>query len=222
MNLKNIGNISVLIVDDHRIVRDGLMSSLKKDEKIATVYEAATGREAVLVASKLCPDIVIMDINLPDINGIETTRRILKVNSTVKVIAFTMHKDKIHVMKMMAAGACGFLTKTCSAGELLNAVHQVVSGKICVCDEVMNYVFEMKADGGRCLKKYLPVQLTLRETQVLKLVAEGMTNGEIAGILDISTRTVETHRQNLMNKLDIRNTALLTRFAIQQGIVFLE
>jgi len=222
MNLKNIGNISVLIVDDHRIMRDGLISNLKKDEKISAVYEAATGREAILIASKLCPDIVIMDINLPDVNGIETTRRILKANSSIKVIALTMHKDKSHVMKMMAAGACGFLTKTCSAGELLHAVHQVVSGKICVCDEVMNDVFEMKADGDRCLKQYFPVQLTLRETQVLKLVAEGMTNGEIAGILDISTRTVETHRQNLMDKLDIRNTALLTRFAIQQGIAFLE
>lgn len=212
----------MLIVDDHCMMRDGIKASLKSDNRISKIYEAENGREAIFSAEKHGPEIVLMDINLPDFNGIEITRRILKINSTIRIIGLTMHKDKIHVMGMLAAGACGFLTKTCSARELLNAVHQVAAGKICVCDEVINYVFEMKADGGRCLKKYLPVQLTLRETQVLKLIAEGMTNGEIAGILDISTRTVETHRQNLMNKLDIRNTAKLTRFAIQQGIAFLE
>jgi len=222
MNGKKIGGISVLIVDDHRIVRDGLKASLQKDEKISTVFEAGTGAEAMVLASTHCPDVVIMDIGLPDFNGMETTRRILKDNNAIKVIGLTMHKDKVHVMKMMAAGACGFLTKTCSSRELLNAVHKVVSGKICVCDEVMNYVFEMKTDGGGCLEKYFPVQLTLRETQILKFIAEGLTSGEIAVILDLSPRTVETHRQNLMDKLDIRKTALLTRFAIQQGIAFLQ
>ncbi len=222
MNRKNIGNISVLIVDDHRIVRDGLKATLKKDEKISRVYEAGTGAEAVALASIHCPHVVIMDINLPDVNGMETTRRILKDNDTIKVIGLSMHKDKVHVMKMMAAGACGFLTKTCSAGELLNAVYKVTAGKVCVCDEVMNYVIEMKADGGDCLENYFPVQLTLRETQILKLIAEGLTSSEIAGMLDLSPRTVETHRQNLMDKLDIRKTALLTKFAIQQGIAFLD
>ena len=222
MNRKNIGNISVLIVDDHCIVRDGLKASLQKDERISTVYEAGTGAQAVALALTHCPDVVIMDIGLPDFNGMETTRRILKDNDAIKVIGLSMHKDKVHVMKMMAAGAWGFLTKTCSSRELLNAVHKVVSGKICVCDEVMNYVIEMKINAGGCLEKYLPVQLTLRETQILKLIAEGLTSCEIAGMLDLSSRTVETHRQNLMDKLDIRKTALLTKFAIQQGITFLQ
>ncbi|EMS80655.1 response regulator [Desulfotignum phosphitoxidans] len=213
-------NISVLIVDDHRIIRDGLKSNLKKDDKISPIYEAGNGRDAIRFATKYFPDIVIMDINLPDFNGIEVTRQILKINSNIKVIGLTMHNDKIHVMRMMAAGACGFLTKTCSAKELTHAIHDVFSGKTWVCDEVMEIVAEMGANGDDKVDKTTFLPLSRRETQILKLIADGLTNSEIADVLEISVRTVETHRQNLMTKLDIRNIALLTKFALRQGIAF--
>jgi two-component system nitrate/nitrite response regulator NarL len=213
-------NISVLIVDDHRIMRDGLKANLKNDVRISRIYEAGNGRDAILSAEKYFPDIVIMDINLPDFSGIDVTRQILKINSNIKVIGLTMHKDKIHVMQMMAAGACGFLTKTCSAKELSYAIHKVLSGKICVCDEVMEIVVEMAAKGDEKMDEAIFFPLSRRETQILKLIADGLTNSEIADVLGISARTVETHRQNLMTKLDIRKIALLTKFALRQGIAF--
>jgi DNA-binding NarL/FixJ family response regulator len=215
-------NISVLIVDDHCMMRDGIKASLKSDNRISKIYEAENGREAIFSAEKYCPEIVLIDINLPDFNGIEITRRILKINSTIRIIGLTMHKDKIHVMGMLAAGACGFLTKTCSARELLNAIHDVFSGKIYVCDEVMTVELKAVVNDNQYVKKLFPFQLTRREIQILKLIADGLTSSEIAAFLEIRPRTVETHRQNLMDKLDIRKTSLLTKFAISQGVAFLE
>ena len=167
-------NISVLIVDDHRIIRDGLKASLKKDDRISPIYEAGNGRDAILFATKYFPDIVIMDINLPDFNGIEVTRQILKINSNIKVIGLTMHKHKIHVMRMMAVGACGFLTKTCSAKELIRAIHDVFLGKTWVCDEVMEIVVKMAVNGheGMEMDETTLLPLFKRETQILKLIAD--------------------------------------------------
>ena len=215
-------NVSVLIVDDHCMMRDGIKANLKSDNRITKVYEAENGRQALVSAEKYCPEIVLMDINLPDFTGIEITRRILKANSAIRVIGLTMHKDKIHVMGMLAAGASGFLTKTCSAGELLTAIHDVFSGKTYVCDEVMTAEVKTVFSASACVRKSYPVQLTRRETQILKLIADGLSSSEIASFLEIRPRTVETHRQNLMDKLDIRKTSLLTKFAVRQGVAFLE
>lgn len=214
--------ISVLIVDDHRLMRDGLKSNLEKDKKISAVYEAGDGHTAILLAEKYHPDIVIMDINLPDCTGVHATRQILGNNPALKVLGLSMHKDKIHVAGMMKAGAAGFLTKTCSAGELSEAIHKIISGKPCFCDEVLDCVVDM-ARNPLTHEGITPENpLTMRESQILKHIADGHTSRKIARILKISTRTVEQHRKNIMNKLDIRATALLTKFAIRQGLTFLE
>lgn len=219
---RSTSSISVLIVDDHRILRDGLKASLEKDKKISVVHEAANGRDAVYLAEKFCPDIVIMDINLPDCTGIEATRQILSSNPAIKVLCLSMHTDKIHVTGMMKVGAAGFLTKTCSTAELARALHKVASGASYICDEVIDSVLDMVRTPLNHKEPPLKNPLSRRESQVLKLIAEGHTSATAAEILRISTRTVEQHRKNIMSKLGIKKTALLTKFAIRQGVTFVE
>jgi len=214
--------ISVLIVDDHRLVRDGLKSSLEKDKTISPVYEAENGHTAILLAERHHPDIVLMDISLPDCSGMDATRQILDNNPAVKVLCLSMYKDKIYVAGMMQAGAAGYLTKTCSAGELIDAIHKIFSGKPCFCDEVLEYVMHMARHPFFCKGISPENPLTRRESQILRCIADGLTSRKIAETLRISTRTVEQHRKNIMNKLDIRTTARLTKFAIRQGLAFLE
>ncbi|MCG8615879.1 MAG: response regulator transcription factor [Desulfobacterales bacterium] len=212
---------SVLIVDDHRLMREGLKSNLSQFTDISDIHQAGNGLDAVRMAAELKPDVIIMDINLPDLNGMEATRQILAETPEAKILALTMHTEKVYVMGMMKAGASGFLTKTCSARELYKAIQRVSSHKAYICDEVIDIVLDTAVNPditppGR------GKELTRRESQILKLISEGNTNVEIADILCISNRTVEKHRKSIMDKLGIRTVAQLTKYALKKGLTFID
>ncbi len=213
--------ISVLIVDDHRLVREGLKSNLDEYDRVSTIYEAGNAQEAIYKASEHSPDVVIMDINLPDLSGMEATRLILENNPEIKVLGLTMHTEKAYVMGMMKAGAIGFLTKTCSAKDLHHAIQKVSSNQAYICDEVLGFVVETAVNPLQTAQ-FMNEELTRRESQILKLVADGKTNNDISEVLNISTRTVEKHRKNLMDKLDIRTIAQLTKYALKHGLTFFD
>jgi len=213
--------ISVLIVDDHRLMRDGLKSYLQQCDEFSDIYETGSGLEAIHMVENSQPDVILMDVNLPDINGMEATRQIIENAPGTKVLALTMHTDKEYVMGMMKAGALGFLTKTCSANELCHAVKKVYSNKVYICEDVLEIVLETAVNSPGEQNSCFP-ELTKRESQVLKLIADGNTNAEISKILCISPRTVEKHRNNLMNKLGMKTVAQLTKYAIKSGLSFIE
>tara|TARA_B100000614_G_C14466275_1_gene460610 strand:- start:538 stop:1026 length:489 start_codon:yes stop_codon:yes gene_type:complete len=162
-----------------------------------------------------------MDINLPDLNGLEATRQILAETPGAKILALTMHTDKVYVMGMMKAGAVGFLTKTCSANELYNAIRRVSSGRAYICDDVIDIVLETAVNPDICPQGQ-EKELTRRESQILKLISEGDTNLQIANAQCISSRTVEKHRKSVMDKLGIRTVAQLTKYALKNGLTFID
>ncbi|HCY83606.1 MAG TPA: DNA-binding response regulator [Desulfobacteraceae bacterium] len=212
---------SVLIVDDHRLMREGLKSNLSQFTDISDIHQAGNGLDAVRMAMELKPDVILMDINLPDLNGMEATRQILAQTPDTKILALTMHTDKVYVMGMMKAGAAGFLTKTCSARELYKAIQRISSDKAYICDEVIDIVLETAVNPDLSALGQ-EKELTRRESQILKLISEGNTNHEIADILCISNRTVEKHRKSVMDKLGIRTVAQLTKYALKKGLTFID
>jgi len=215
-------SIQVLIADDHKIVRDGLISLLEKESGIIVVAEAENGRKAVQLAIDKEPDIIVMDITMPDLNGIEATRQILDVLPDVKVIALSMHSDKRFVMGMLQAGAYGYLLKDCASQELASAIMTVASGKKYLSPEIAGMVIEDCLHQPSIPKKTVTTQLSSREREVLQLIAEGWTTKDIATHLYISIKTVETHRRQIMKKLNINNIAGLTKYAIREGLTSLE
>lgn len=214
-------SISVLVVDDHTIMREGLRAYLEKDTMISGIYEASNGKDAIHIPIDCVPDVVLMDINLPDISGIEATKDILKINDAIKIIALTVHIEKPYVLEMMKAGASGFLTKTCSGNELSAAIHKVFDGKQYICDEAVRLVVDTVVNPLETGKRVDKPFLTRRENQILKLIADGNPNKKIAKILGVSVRTVEKHRTNIMDKLNLRTVAELTKYAIYKGIAAL-
>jgi two-component system, NarL family, response regulator NreC len=216
--------IKVILADDHQIVRHGLRSLLSAEPDIEVVGEADNGRTVVRLVQELSPQVVIMDISMPDLNGIEATRQILSDFSGVKVIALSMHSDSLFVLNMFKAGASGYLLKDCALEELVKAVRTVMNRKIylspsisdiVVKDFVIGWTPEDSASSAYSI-------LTAREREVLQLMAEGKTTNQIAENLCISVKTVEAHRKQLMTKLDIHSVAELTKYAIRQGLTTLE
>ena len=213
--------IKVLLADDHKIVRDGLRTLLEKNPDIIVAGEAEDGREALQMAQKLLPDVVVMDIAMPDLNGIEATRQILADRSTVRIIALSMHSDKRFVSEMLKAGASAYLLKDCAFEELITAIRTVMKGKIYLSPEIAGVVI------GDYIKKDTKADssvfslLSDREREVLQLMAEGKTTREVASYLHVSVKTVETHRTNIMTKLDIHSIAELTKYAIREGLTTL-
>jgi two-component system response regulator NreC len=211
--------VKVLLVDDHKIFREGLRALIEKHPGIKVVGEAENGLEAVEMVDKLSPEVVIMDIAMPGMNGIEATKLIdEKTSHTVKVIGLTMHSDIRYVTKMLKAGASGFLLKDCSSEELVEAIRTVKTGEAYLCTWVKenlakDYVDILKGD-----KVSTASVLTSREHEVIKLLADGQSIKEIASRLNVSPKTVETHRQNIMEKLGINNTAELVKYAIREGL----
>ena len=212
--------IKVLIVDDHTLVRDGIRALLALVADIQLVGEAANGREAVEKVKKLAPDVVLMDLAMPIMSGLEATRRIRKRFPGTKVLALTQYEDREYIVPTIEAGARGFISKTAAFSELASAIQAVYQGgsflspmaAAAVVEECQQKVaIEGKKDSYQ--------HLTDREREMLKLVAEGYTAKEIADMLVISLRTVETHKTNLMKKLNIHNKADLIRFAIRRGII---
>ena len=185
------------------------------------VAEAEDGRMAVELAQELSPDVALVDISMPELNGIEATDQILSANPDAKIIALSMHSDKHFLMGMLRAGASGYVLKNCAATELCSAIRTVVSGETYLSPEVAQVVIQDHRLEVLGVKSGQVSRLTAKEREVLKLVAEGKTSREIASQCDVSVKTVQAHRQNIMDKLGIRTVAGLTKYAIQKGITVL-
>jgi Response regulator containing a CheY-like receiver domain and an HTH DNA-binding domain len=214
--------IKILLADDHKIVRDGLRSLLEKQEGVQIVAEADNGRRAVELALETLPDLVIMDVTMPELNGIEATRMILKASPRCKIIALSMHSDKRYVTRALKAGALGYLLKDCAFEELAKAIQTVLKNRIYLSSEINEAVVKEYLEKTERLDQTAYSILTDRERQVVQLIAEGKTTKEIATILKISVKTVETYRQRAMDKLNIDSIAGLTKFAIQEGLISLD
>ncbi len=215
--------VTVLLADDHAMFRDGLRSLVSKLPEMEVVADAEDGRTAVRLARKLSPSIVIMDVGMPDLNGIEATRQIAAELPQVKVIILSMHSKKSFVTEAFTAGASGYVLKDCAFEELERAVHAVLGGQTYLSPQVAgalvtDYV-ERRSSGDRSSTS---PRLTPRESEVLQLLAEGKSTKEIAVCLHLSPKTVEMHRRKLMDKLGIDSIAILTKYAISEGLTSLE
>jgi DNA-binding NarL/FixJ family response regulator len=213
--------ISVLLVEDHMIVRQGLRLLVEADGDIEIVGEAKTGREALQMTRDLHPEIVVMDIAMPLLNGLEATRQILKAFPATKVLILSAHSDSEYVEQVVKAGAMGYLIKQSSGDVLAKAIRELHQGKTFFAPSIAKRLKDefQKSSDGIGLRKKNDHQLTSREAELLQLIAEGHANKQIASELSISIKTVEKHRQHLMEKLNIHDIAGLTRFAISAGIV---
>jgi len=213
--------IRVLIADDHAIIRDGLVALLEKNKEIEVIGQAENGRKAVHLAQKLQPDLVVMDVSMPDLNGIEATRQVLAENPNMKVIALSMHSDKRFVMGMLQAGAAGYLLKDCAAEELTTAITAVAAGKRYLSPDITGIVIDDCLVHPEDSDTSAATLLSNREREVLQLIAEGNSTRETADILFVSIKTIETHRRQIMKKLDIHSVADLTKYAIREGLTTL-
>jgi DNA-binding NarL/FixJ family response regulator len=214
--------ITVLLAEDHLIVREGLRALLKLEEDIQVVGEAGNGREAVELTVRMRPDVVVMDIAMPLLNGMEATRQILEAQPETKVLILSAHSDDAYVALVSAIGAVGYLIKQSAAHVLPEAIRKVKAGKTCFSPTVakrLKYHQNKAYARGDLRHDSKSTRLTSREVEVLQLVAEGKANKETAQELGISIKTVEKHRQSLMEKLNIHDTAGLTRHAIATGII---
>jgi len=214
-------SIKVLIADDHQILRDGLRSMLEKEHDIKIVGEAVDGRMTVRLALGLVPDVIIMDVAMPDLNGIEATRQIVAELPGVKIIALSMHDDRRFVLNMLKAGAAGYILKDDAFKKLSKAIRMVMANKTYLSKEISDLVENNCLTSSTSMKSTDFQLLSWREREVLQLVAEGKTSNQIAENLHISAKTVETHRQNVTLKLNIKNVAELTKYAIREGLTTL-
>jgi two-component system response regulator NreC len=212
--------VRVLLADDHAIVRRGLKSLLESDGAIVVVGEAADGLEALRLCDDLQPEILIVDIAMPRLNGIEVTARVQKLARPPRVIVLSMHSDESYILRALAAGARAYLLKDATDEDLLPAIRAVAAGKPFFSPTVSEVLVEdyMRRLRGRGLTDSFHL-LTDREKEVLQLLAEGRTNKEVATLLDLGVSTVETHRANLMQKLNLHNTAEIVLYAVRKGII---
>ncbi|MBN1104198.1 MAG: response regulator transcription factor [Deltaproteobacteria bacterium] len=210
--------IRVLVADDHKITREGLINMLKAQPGIEVVGDAEDGRAAAALARKLKPDVVIMDVSMPDLNGMDATRKITAGSGEVKVIALSMYSDKRYVTGMIRAGARGYLLKDCSFEELMRAVRAVARNQAYLSPQVTSVMIDELLERGERSREPLNKTMTLREREILQLIAEGMTTTEIARHLNLSVKTVESHRRQLMEKAGVHSVAALTKFAIKEGL----
>ncbi len=215
--------IRVLLAEDHTIVRKGLRLLLDAESDIEVIGEAKDGREAIRQVEQLHPDIVVMDIAMPGLNGLEATRRIKKRFPDVEILILSMHATEEYIFQILRAGALGYVVKQSAPSELVLAIQNVWQGELFLSATISKRVIaEFIRRGERTTEQDSHDQLTDREREVLQLIAEGHSNRQIAESLHISVKTVETHRAHVMDKLDIRGTAGLTRYAIRTGIISLE
>jgi len=215
-------SIKILIVDDHKITRQGLCSLLENEDDIKVVGQAEDGRAAIELAREFLPHIIIMDVSMPGLNGMQATRQIIKEFEDIKVIALSMHSDTLFVCEMLKSGASGYLLKDCAFEELVNSIRTVIAGKVYLSPSISGVVVD---DYLHTLSKKEPLAsdvLTDREQEVLQLMAEGESTKQIALKLHISIKTVETHRRQIMNKLGIHSVAELTKYAIRKGLTSLD
>jgi DNA-binding NarL/FixJ family response regulator len=213
--------MKILLADDHEIIRNGLRSLIEKESGLEVIGEAENGRMAIHLARDLKPDVVVMDIGMPDLNGIEATRQITTEVPGVKVLALSMHTDRRFVTGMLKAGASGYMLKDGAFEELIHAIRLVASNRIYISPGISSVLVDDLRHPSQDKVPSLPA-LTAKEREVLQLVAEGKGTKEIASQLNVSVKTVETHRQHIMEKLDIHSIAELTKYAVREGLTFLE
>jgi DNA-binding NarL/FixJ family response regulator len=214
--------INIILADDHIVLREGLKSLLSQQENFEVIGEADNGQDVVRLAKKLEPDIVILDISMPNMNGIQATEHIIAEVPDTKVLALSMHSDHQFVVKMLKAGASGYMLKDCAYEELISAVRDITAGKFYLSKDITgvvinNYINMIQDDDA----VRVPA-LTSRERETLQLIAEGNSTVETANLLNVSAKTIETHRKNIMDKLDIHNIAELTKYAVREGLTSIE
>ena len=214
--------ISIILVDDHVIMRDGLRHLLDEESDIEVIGEADNGRKAVKLALEKEPDIVIMDIAMQDMNGIEATRQIKSNNPEIKVIALSMHSERQIVVGVFRAGASGYLLKESSSLELVDAIRTIHIGRKYLSQKISDIVLQEISDVKKDTKEIGVDVLTNRECEILQLISEGNSTKKVADVLFISPKTVESHRANIMEKLNIHNIPELTKYAIRAGLTSLE
>ena len=210
--------IKIVLVDDHKLLRDGLRNIIEKKSNMHIVGEASDGREAIKLASKLKPDVIVMDVAMPGLNGIEAATQIVKNEPEIKIIGVSMHSGKQFIQGMFKAGAFGYLLKDGDADELIIAISTVIENKKYLSKD-LNQEFLTELKKGENPKKTL---LSAREKEVLQLIAEGKSSKEIGEILFLSPKTIDVHRNNIMRKLDLFTISELTKYAIQKGLTTLD
>jgi DNA-binding NarL/FixJ family response regulator len=212
----------ILLADDHKIIREGLRALLEKEPDMEVVGEAQDGLTTIKLAKKLLPNIVIMDIGMPDMNGIDATRQIFSETQGIKVIALSMHSDRRFVLQMLKAGASGYLLKDSAFEELALAIKTVMAGQPYLSPKITDVVIKEYIVSLPKNEETVFTKITVREREVLQLLAEGKATKQIAAFLNVSVKTIETHRQQIMEKLDIHSIAELTKYAIREGLTSLE
>lgn len=222
MKKQLVKKIRILLVDDHPIVREGIKSALSKRKNISIVGEAATGEEAMVKARKLAPDVILMDINMPGMSGLETSRRLRKSVPDSKILALTMHENREYVLEMTQLGARGYVFKDSSPSELLRAIEAVHSGEFFFSPRASQQLLKSFLKGEPRTDSQASVDLSKREKDVLQLITEGFKTKEIARLLGVTDRTVETYRHRLMTKLSVHSVAALIKHAVTKGIVKIE
>ena len=215
-----MSKVNILIADDHGIVRKGLRLQLEQNSDFQVVGEAADGRDAVRMAEELKPDVVVMDIAMPNLNGIQAAAQIVKRNPRIGIIVLSMHSDESYLIRALAAGAKGYLLKDSAEVDLYRAVQVVAQGKPFFSPAIANTLLEdyMRQLQQRGLQDSYDL-LTAREKEILQLLAEGKSNKEVATALDLSTSTVETHRTRIMQKLDLHSSAEIVLYAVRKKII---
>jgi len=212
--------INILIVDDHAMMRDGIRALLNVDDTFSIVGEASEGREAVEKAKELKPDIIVMDIGMSGMDGLEATRRITKRNPKIKVLVLTQHDNREYVLSTIKAGAAGYVPKKALGSDLVSAIHAVHSGDSFLYPSAAAALIDGYRTKGEEIESY--EVLTPREREILKLIAEGHTSREIADILFISLKTVSGHRAKIMEKLNLHNRTELIKYALRKGLVSID
>ena len=214
--------VKILIADDHKIVREGLCAMFEKQAEMEVVGEAKDGTTAVKLACDLKPDVIILDVNMPEMDGIDATRHLLKELPDTKIIALSMYSKRTYIKKMLEAGASGYVLKGGAFTELVEAVNTALAGEVYLCSPVATILVDDYVDrSGRDVGS-LAGQLTAREIEILKLLTEGKASKEIAQLLDISIQAVDANRRKIMQKLGIENFAELVKYAIRQGLVSID
>lgn len=212
-----MNKITILLVDDHKLIRESWSFILNSDPRFEVIAATSSGEESTVLAKELRPDIVLMDVNMTPVNGFEATKLIRKISPGSKIIGITMHSMPAYAKRMFQIGAMGYVTKNSSKDEMITAIMEVYNGRKYICDEVKNILAQQELEEDVKMEPDMNV-LSRRELEIVKLIREGSSSKEIAVNLDISLKTVEVHRYNVLKKLCLKNTASLVNFVNRQGL----